>query len=90
MTEKTSATSTGGGGKQPASPAPTPASPRSVNLTTPGGTEPKLPNEADETVGSTAGIPSRQVQQAKRDVQRGLRDTSRAPEADAAYAKLKK
>ena len=51
---------------------------------------PQLPHDRDEKSGSTGGVPSPQVQQGARDLARGLSDTSRAPEADAAYRKLKK
>ena len=37
----------------------------------------------------TGGEPSAAVQQGARDLKRGLQDTSRAPEADRAYKKLK-
>lgn len=67
---------------------------RSVDTTAPAragtASTPKLPHEQDESVGSTGGIPSPRVQQGNRDLKRGLVDTSRAPEADAAYRKLKK
>ena len=48
-----------------------------------------LPHERDEHVGMTGGVPSKHVQQAARDVQNGLKDTSRSTEANAAYEKLK-
>jgi len=51
---------------------------------------PHLPHERDEVVGATGGVPSEKIRQGYRDVKRGLQDTSRAPEADAAYDKLKK
>ncbi len=51
--------------------------------------EPAWPRDRDEKAGMTDGIPSPRVQQAARDVKRGLVDTSRASEADAAYRKLK-
>ena len=51
---------------------------------------PHLPHERDETVGATGAVPSEKVRQGYRDLKRGLQDTSRAPEADAAYDKLKK
>jgi hypothetical protein len=50
---------------------------------------PRLPNDRDEAVGSTGGVPNEQVRQGHRDLQRGLQDTSRASEADQAYDKLK-
>ena len=49
-----------------------------------------MPNDRDEKVGMTGGVPSSTVQQATRDVKRGLQDTSRASEAGAAYEKLKR
>ena len=49
-----------------------------------------MPNDRDEKVGMTGGIPSPVVQQGARDLKRSVQDTSRAPEADAAYTKLKK
>ena len=51
---------------------------------------PELPHERDEAVGMTGGIPSQPVQQAYRDVKRGLVDTDRAAEADRTYDKLKR
>ena len=52
-------------------------------------TAPKLPHERDESVGSTGGVPSAAMQQAYKDVKRGLQDTSRGAAADSAYQKLK-
>jgi hypothetical protein len=37
----------------------------------------------------TDGIPSRKVQQAAKDVARGLQDTSKSPEMDRAYQRQK-
>jgi hypothetical protein len=51
---------------------------------------PHLPNERDEKVGATGGVPSERIKQGAKDVTRGVTDTSRAPEADAAYRKLKR
>jgi len=51
---------------------------------------PHMPNERDEKVGSTGGIPSERVKQGAKDVKRGVADTSRATEADNAYRKLKR
>ena len=50
---------------------------------------PKLPHERDETPGMTGGEPSERVEQGHRDVARGVQDTSRAPEADRTYRRLK-
>ena len=52
--------------------------------------EPALPHDRDEAAGATGGIPSAVVQQGSRDLKRGIVDTSRAPEAEAAYRKLKR
>lgn len=57
---------------------------------TPVPSEPALPHERDESTSMTGGVPSTAVQQGARDLKRGLEDTSRAPEADRAYKKLKK
>ena len=51
---------------------------------------PALPNERDERVGATGGVQSTRIRQGARDLKQGLVDTSRAPEADAAYQKLKR
>ena len=51
--------------------------------------EPKLPSERDESVGITGGVPSERVQQAHRDVERGLQDTSYGQATNDAYEKLK-
>ena len=53
-------------------------------------TSEKLPHERDESVGMTDGIPSQPVQPAYEDVERGLQDTDRGPEADRTYNKLKR
>jgi hypothetical protein len=52
--------------------------------------DPLLPHERDEKTGMTGGVQSPRLQQGARDLKRGLQDTSRAPEADQAYRKLKK
>ncbi|UCU99278.1 hypothetical protein [Acidovorax radicis] len=51
--------------------------------------KPKLPHERDESVDMTHGKPDVQIEQAYRDVQRGLQDTDRGPPADKAYQKQK-
>jgi hypothetical protein len=62
-----------------------------VDLTAPKTpTDPLMPHHRDEKVGMTGGVPSPKVQQAARDVKRGLQDTSRATEADETYKKLRK
>ena len=76
-----------------AEPAANPVKPdkTTVDLTSPkASTSPSMPHERDEAAGMTGGVPSRRMQQGHRDVQRGLEDTSRAPEADESYRKLKK
>lgn len=71
---------------------------QSANTPSPGGAvatgkpqaqDPKLPHERDQSVDMTHGQPDVQVQQAYRDVQRGLQDTDRGPPADKAYQKQK-
>jgi hypothetical protein len=52
-------------------------------------TLPKLPHERDESVSATPPIPSKPMQQAYRDVARGLQDTDRAAETGRTYKKLK-
>lgn len=56
----------------------------------PPGAREKMPHERDETVGMTGGVPSRKMQQAHRDVARGVQDTDRGPEADRTYQKQKR
>ena len=56
----------------------------------PGGPEPALPHERDEMGSMTDGVSSPKMEQAARDMRRGPVDTSRAPEADAAYRKIKR
>ncbi|WP_394787090.1 hypothetical protein [Rhodoferax sp.] len=70
---------------RPANPAP---GSTTGNTDTPTANTPKLPHEHDESVANTDGTPDVQVQQAYRDVKRGLQDTSRGAEADTAYKKL--
>ena len=50
----------------------------------------KLPHERDESVGMTGGIGSAPMQQAHRDLSRGLQDTDRGLEVDRTYTKLKR
>lgn len=52
--------------------------------------QPQLPHDRDEKAGSTDGVPSERVRQGARDLKRGLQDTSRSTESDAAYRKLKR
>ena len=48
-----------------------------------------LPHERDQSTDMTADAPDAVVQQAQRDLKRGLQDTSKAPEMNRAYSKLK-
>ncbi len=50
----------------------------------------KLPHERDESVGMTGGVTSEPMQQAHKDLSRGLQDTDRGPETDRIYKKLKR
>jgi len=49
-----------------------------------------LPHERDEKQGMTGGVASPEMQQAHRDVERGLEDTSKSTEMDRTYQKQKK
>lgn len=51
---------------------------------------PKLPHDRDEAANTTGGATSELIQQAHRDVSRGLQDTDRGAETDATYRKLKR
>lgn len=53
------------------------------------GASPQLPHERDQSVGMTDGQPDAQVEQAYRDVSRGLQDTDRGPPSERAYQKQK-
>jgi hypothetical protein len=48
-----------------------------------------LPHERDQSTDMTAEAPNALVEQAHRDVKHGLQDTSKAPEMNRAYNKLK-
>ena len=52
--------------------------------------DPRLPHERDESVGMTDGRPDQRIRQGHDDLARGVQDTSRAPEADGTYQRLKK
>lgn len=83
---------------RPASAAPTARSVDTTQKTEPaapqaqaaGDALPKLPHERDQSVDMTGGQPDAEVQQAYRDVSRGLQDTDKGPPADRAYQKLKR
>ena len=74
-----------------ADPNPPSSTPVKTNLRTPPDPgQADLPHERDESVGMTGGVQDPVIQQAHADVERGLQDTSRSNESDAAYRKLKK
>ena len=66
-------------------PAPEPKRPARRTPTS----RPALPHDRDESVDMTGGVPSEHMRRAARDVERGVEDTTRAPEADRAYRRLK-
>lgn len=47
-----------------------------------------LPHERDQSLDMTGDTTNPQVEQAARDVKKGIKDTSKAPEMDQAYKKL--
>ncbi|MFZ4288042.1 hypothetical protein [Variovorax sp. HJSM1_2] len=51
--------------------------------------KPPLPHERDQSAHMTNGIPSPKVQQAAKDLARGLQDTSKAPEMERTYQRQK-
>ncbi len=75
-----------------AAPAPPPPAPANVDHAREdaASTTPHLPHDRDESVGMTDGKPSEIVKRGHDDVERGVKDTTRATEADQAYDKLKK
>ena len=67
------------------------AEPAKADLTTPSNPQrADLPHERDESVGMTGGEPSEAVRQGHADVERGVKDTSRATESDQAYRRLER
>ena len=50
----------------------------------------ELPHERDQATDMTAAAPDPQVEQAAKDVAKGIKDTSKSPEMDATYRKLGK
>ncbi|CDS52681.1 hypothetical protein [Polaromonas sp. CG9_12] len=48
----------------------------------------ELPSDRDQAQDMTSGQPSPQIEQAAKDLKDGKKDTSKAPEMDAAYRKL--
>ena len=53
------------------------------------GPEARLPHERDQATEMTGGVPSPEVEQAYKDVKRGLQDTDKGPPSDRAYQKQK-
>ncbi len=49
----------------------------------------ELPHERDQVTDMTADKPDPTIKQAQRDVERGLKDTSKSTEMDNTYKKLK-
>jgi hypothetical protein len=49
-----------------------------------------LPHERDQSVGMTDATPDPRVEQAGKDLDRGLKDTGKQPPMNAAYNKLKR
>lgn len=49
----------------------------------------KLPSDRDQAVDMTGGQNSPVIEQAARDIDKGIKDTSKAPEMDRTYKKLK-
>ena len=49
----------------------------------------RLPHEHDESADSQKSPPRAEIEQAGRDLKRGLQDTDRGPVSDATYRKLK-
>ena len=72
--------------RKPAAPA-TPAAPAG-GVVTP--SDAKLPHERDESADSIGAVQSEAMQQAYRDLRRGLPDTDRGAEAGRTYSKLKR
>ena len=49
-----------------------------------------LPHERDQSTAVTSEVPDPPVQQARRDLSRGLQDTSKSPATDRTYQTLKR
>lgn len=49
----------------------------------------RIPSERDESTDMTQDTPDPIIQQARQDVENGMQDTSKAPEMNQAYKKLK-
>lgn len=52
--------------------------------------QPRLPHEHDESADSQESEPRPEIEQAAKDVEKGLVDTDRGPELDKAYDKQKR
>lgn len=50
---------------------------------------PKLPHERDESIDPSGTVPSEPMEQASRDITRGIIDTDRSTEMGRTYKKLK-
>ena len=76
--------------KSPRKPPSGDAAVTRVDLTSPAAPpSAPMPHERDETVGMTGGQPSERIRKGHDDVERGVRDTTRSPEAGRAYEKQK-
>lgn len=78
--------------KSPPSPAPS-SSPSKDTHSQPGllpaNDDLHLPHERDQSVDMTPDVVDPKVAQASKDLKHGLKDTSKGPEMDRAYDKLK-
>ena len=74
--------------QSPPSPPSTPAKSAQPGLL-PASDDLPLPHERDQSTDMTPEAPDPLVEQASKDVKRGLKDTSKGPEMDKAYDKLK-
>ena len=74
--------------QSPPSPPSTPAQPAQPGLL-PASDDLPLPHERDQSTDMTPEANDPVVEQASKDLQRGLKDTSKGPEMDKAYDKLK-
>lgn len=75
--------------KSPPSPPPTPGTPPQPGLL-PASDDLSLPHERDQSTDMTPDTQDPVVEQASKDLQRGIKDTSNGPEMDKAYDKLKR
>ncbi|WP_309678815.1 hypothetical protein [Polaromonas sp.] len=92
-TQKTGPVPQNTAGKGMPARAPRQQGPRTAASTTPKDASVEasleLPHERDQATDMTASQPNPRVEQAARDVGRGLKDTSKGAEMDRAYQKLK-